>query len=111
MAKYTRAKLSYKMLAPGRIQVPGFCNDDTYLDVVSKGAQGLGIGIDPQSLQLIVSNGLIRNVPLPSGRQWTLGNYTEEFGGVQARGKRTFGICCVPSDAEDSSDGDTMVRT
>ena len=31
-------------------------------------------------------------MPLPSGKPWTLGNYTEEFGGVQARGKRTFGI-------------------
>ena len=33
----------------------------------------------------------------PSGKQWTLGNYTDEFGGTQVRGKHTFGIY-VPLD-------------
>ena len=69
----------------------------------------MDIDTDAQHLHLIVSNGLVRNVPLPSGRQWTLGSYTEEFSGVQARGKRTFGIC-VASDAEDS-DEDLAVCT
>ena len=35
---------------------------------------------------------MIRDAPLPSGVPWTLGNYVKEFGAVQARGKRTFGI-------------------
>jgi len=91
--KYRRAgRFCYKMMPPGKVQVPGFCNADTHLDVITKGARGLGIDTAPDQLSLIVSNGLIRDVPLPSGQPWTLGNYTDEFGGVQARGKRTFGI-------------------
>ena len=77
------------MVPPGKVQVPGFCNSDLYHEVVAK---GLGITVPIKNLSLIVSNGLIRDMPLPSGKPWTLGNYTEEFGGVQARGKRTFGI-------------------
>ena len=34
-------------------------------------------------MAIIISNGLIRDAPLPSGQQWTLGNYVDEFGGVQ----------------------------
>ena len=80
------------MVPPGKVQVPGFSNDDQYLEVVAKGAKGLGLTASPERLSLIVSNGLIRDAPLPSGLPWTLGNYVNEFGGVQARGKRTFGI-------------------
>ena len=53
---------------------------------------GLGIDAAPARLSLIVSKALVRDTQLPSGRPWTLGNYINEFGGVQARGKRTFGI-------------------
>ena len=74
------------MIPPGKVQVPGFSNDDQYLEVVAKGAKGLGLTISPDRLSLIVSNGLIRDAPLPSGVPWTLGNYVKEFGGVQARG-------------------------
>lgn len=82
-------------MPPGKVQVPGFCNSDRYQDVVAKGAKGLGITAPTEKLSLIISNGLIRDVPLPSGKPWTLGSYIEEFGGVQARGKRTFGIFMV----------------
>ena len=34
------------------------------------------------------------------------GNYTKEFGGVQTRGKRTFGIC-LPNDVVDEETGAT----
>ena len=92
------------MIPPGKVQVPGFSNDDQYLEVVAKGAKGLGITISPDRLSLIVSNGLIRDAPLPSGVPWTLGNYVKEFGGVQARGKRTFGIF-MPYDVDDEEAG------
>ena len=48
------------------------------MEVISKGAKGLGIDSDPFQLSLIVSNGLVRNVSLPNGQPWTLGNYTIE---------------------------------
>ena len=80
------------MMPPGKVQVPGFSNADTHQDVITKGAKGLGIDTNPGRLSLIVSHGLVRNASLPSGQPWTLGNYTNEFGGVQARGKRTFEI-------------------
>lgn len=91
------------MVPPGKVQVPGFHNNDTYIDVVTKGARGLDIDATPDRLFLIVSNGLVRDVPLPSGQPWTLGNYTDEFGGAQVRGKRTFGIY-VPIDVEEEEE-------
>jgi hypothetical protein len=100
------------MTPPREVQVPGFCCTDTHLDVVTKGATGLGIHVPPERLSLIVSNGLVVDAQLPSGQPWTLGNYTEEFGGVQAQGKRTFGIF-VPIEEEenemDSKSGDEQV--
>jgi len=53
--------------------------------------------VPTERLEMIVSNGLIRNAALPSSQPYTLGKYISEFGGVQARGKRTFGIY-VPTD-------------
>ena len=100
-AKYERSgRFSYKMIPPGKVQVPGFSNNNQYLEVVAKGAKGLGITTSPDRLSLIVSNGLICDAPLPSGAPWTLGNYVKEIGGVQARGKRTFGIF-MPYDVAD----------
>ena len=100
-AKYKRSgRFGYKMIPPGKVQVPGFCNSDLYQDVIAKGAKGLGISVSNENLSLIVSNGLIRDAPLPSGNPWTLGGYIKEFGGVQARGKRTFGIFMAFEDQE-----------
>lgn len=114
-AKYERSgRFGYKMVPPGKIQVPGFANSDTYQEVTAKGARGLGLRTSSERLHLIVSNGLIRDAPLPSGLPWTLGNYVNEFGGVQARGKRTFGIY-MPYDVVDEEDnyneGEENVRT
>ena len=68
-AKYKRSgKFGYKMVPPGKVQVPGFCNSDLYQDVITKGAKGLGIIVSNENLSLIVSNGLIRDTPLPSGK-------------------------------------------
>lgn len=91
--KYRKVgRFSYKMMPPGKVQVPGFCNTDMHRDIITNGASGLGIDASSDQLSLIVSNGLIRDAPLPNGQQWTLGNYIDEFDRVQARGKRTFGI-------------------
>ena len=89
------------MVAPGIIQISGFCDNDNYMDVVKKGANGLNIAADLSSLSLIVSNGLVTNTPLQSDNDWTLGEYTLEIGGVQSQSKKTFGIYhkeTVPSD-------------
>ena len=80
--------------------MPGFCNSDLHQDVIAKGAKGLGITVSSENLSLIVSNGLIRDIRLPSGKPWTLGGYIKEFGGVQARSKRTFGIFMAFEDEE-----------
>ena len=57
-AKYKRSgKFGYKMVPPGKMQVPGFCNSDLYQDVIAKGAKGLGITVCSENLSLIVSNG------------------------------------------------------
>ena len=49
------------MMPPGRIQVSGFCDSDSYMKVISKEAKGLNWHeIDSNSFQLspIVSNGM-----------------------------------------------------
>ena len=80
------------MVPPGKVQIPGFTDKDTHKEVIMKGAKGLGIDSPVHQLSLLISNCLVKDVSLPSGESWTLGNYTAEFGGPQARGKRTFGI-------------------
>ncbi len=93
------------MMPPGKVQVAGFSNTDTHLDVVTKGARGLCIDVTPCSLSLIVSKGLVFDNPLPSDQQWTLGGYVDEFGGPQVRGKRTFRVV-VPLEEEEEEGGE-----
>ena len=97
------------MVPPGRIQVPGFEDKDTYLDVVSKAAKGLGLDVMIHRLSLVISNSLVKDTHLPSGKPWTLGNYTKEFGGSQARAKRTFGICVSEEETDSTSDDEFEV--
>ena len=80
------------MVPPGKVQIPGSTDKDTHKEVIMKGAKGLGIDSPVHQLSLLISNYLVKDVSLPSGKSWTLGNYTAEFGGPQARGKRTFGF-------------------
>ena len=47
--------------SPGKVQVPGFSDDDTYRAVVTKVARGLGVNTNPARVSLIVSNGLVRD--------------------------------------------------
>ena len=44
-----------------------------------KGAKGLGIDIPVHQLSLLISNCLVNDVSLPSGKSWTLGNYTTVY--------------------------------
>ena len=100
-AKYERSgQFGYKKIPPGKVQVLGFSNADTYKEVIIKGVNGLGMEVSPERLSLIISNRLVLDSLLPSGLAWNLGNYTNMFGGVQARGKRTFGIF-MPYDVTD----------
>ncbi len=92
-------RFSFRMLPPGKVQIPGFADDDSHVDVIDKAAKGLGINECTQSLSLMMSSGLVKNMPLSNGKAWTLGNFVEDFGGAQARGKKTFGIC-VPDDSD-----------
>ena len=103
-AQYRRAgKFGYQMMPPGRIQISGFSDADTYCDVIKKGAKGLNVTAQPETLSLVVSNGLVTNTPLRDGREWTLGNYTLEIGGVSTRSKKTFGIYNPPKVPDDVS--------
>ena len=43
-------QFSYKMIPPGKVQVPGFSNNDQYLEAVAKEAKGLGITTSPDRL-------------------------------------------------------------
>lgn len=83
------------------IQVSGFKDSDNYSETMAKGAKGIGIEADPESLLLIVSNGLVKNAPLAGNTAWTLGGYIAEIGGMANRSKKTFGICIPEHDDED----------
>ena len=88
------------MIPPGKVQIPGFSDEDSHQEVIDKAAKGLGIdpSTDHESLTLMMSKGLVKNLPLSNGKPWTLGSFVEQLGGAQVRGKRTFGIC-VPDNA------------
>lgn len=49
----------------------------------------------------------MKDKQLSSEKPWTLGNYTNEFGGPQARAKSTFGIY-VSEQTDDSSSNDEV---
>ena len=96
------------MVPPDRIQVPGFEESDDHFTVISKAAKGLGLDAPSHYLSLVISNSLVRDRELPSWKPWTLGNYTEEFGGPQARAKRIFRIYV---EEPDSSDEEVLCHT
>lgn len=82
------------------VQVPGFRNNDTYEDVVERGARGLGL-TNLDNVQFVVSGGIVHNTPFEDGEPWTLGRYVEGIGGQAVRGKKTFGLLVLDSDEED----------
>ena len=80
------------MKAPGKVKVSGFCDTDKYANAVMKGAEGVCISTTSESLELLVSGGLVTNCTLQGGREQTLEQYTIEIGGVQIRSEKIFGI-------------------
>ena len=78
------------------MQVVGFTDGDTYTDVMSKGAQALGVKCATSDLALVCSNGVVPNIPI-CGKQWNLGDYVLYNGGTQNRSKGLL----VPIDADE----------
>lgn len=56
------------------IQVVGFRDSDTHLDVLTKGAKGLGVKCKPSLLSLVCSGGIVPDMPI-CGKSWTPGEF------------------------------------
>ena len=69
------------------MQVVGFKKEDTHYDVLVKGAKGLSLHDDVDSLSLLCSGGLVPDSPITGNIPWTLGDYIKHHGGNQNRGK------------------------
>lgn len=82
------------------MQVVGFTNDNTYQDILSRAASGLGLKCDLSLLRLLCSGGVIPDVPI-GGKPWTLGEFIRQNGGSQNRGKKSWGVD-VPIGHEDA---------
>ena len=76
----------------------GFTEADTHEEVLAKGAKGLSINCDTSELLLVCSNGIVNNLPI-LGKQWTLGEFTQQNGGTSNRSKKVWGVLC-PYDEE-----------
>ena len=85
------------------MQIPGFKDEDTYDEVVERGARGLGIK-NLENLQFVVSGVVVKNTPYENGEGWTLGGYVEGMGGQNVRGKKTFGLFIPDSDEEEEEE-------
>ena len=96
--RYRRAGFSY-VRTTTNVQIPGFRDEDSYDEVVERGARGLGLK-NLENLQFVVSGGVVKNTPSESGEEWTLGGYIEGIGGQNVRGKKTFGLFVPDSDDE-----------
>lgn len=68
------------------IRPSGFKDDDSYDDALRKAATPLLDGkVDYDDCYLVMSNARILNLPLISGKTWTLGGYLRELGGSKRR--------------------------
>lgn len=84
------------------VQVVGFTEADTLEEVLAKGAKGLDIKCDISKLLLVCSNGIVPDMPI-FGKQWTLGDFTEQNGGTSNRSKKVWGVLCpIDDETEDS---------
>ena len=89
------------------IQVVGFCDTDTYTDVLEKAAKGLGLDTDASQCTLVCSGGVVREA-LICGKQWTLGEYIKYNGGTSNRSKKVWGL--LVEEEEDDEPCFTSVR-
>ena len=72
------------------IQVVGFCDSDTYQDVLEKAAKGLGID-SYCKLSLVCSGGVVPETDI-CGNNWSLGEYIRYNGGTSNRSKKVWGV-------------------
>ena len=79
------------------IQVVGFTDNDTYEEVLYKGATGLDIKCDIANLSLVCSNGIVHNT-LILEKTWTLGEFIHQNGGTVNRSKKVWGVLCPVDD-------------
>ena len=99
-AKY-RQQLKGLRKTTANVQVVGFTDGDTHRDVLTKGANGLGVKCDINLLSLVCSSGIVPDTKI-CDHPWTLGEYIHLNGGVQNRSKKTWGIL-IPVDDEDTT--------
>ena len=59
---------------------------------MKRAMRGLDIEGELETVELIVSGGLVKDAALQDGSPWSLGGYVKEIGGSSARGKKTFGL-------------------
>ena len=97
-------------MPPGKFQVTGFSNNDSYSDVIRKAAEGLDIKSSPEKLKLIVSGGLVKNTHFQDGSEWNLGSFIKAIGGAQLRNKKTFGICVPVEELFDEMEGERVIE-
>ena len=63
--------------------------------MLQKASEGMGIRGTPEYMELVVSNCLVRDAPLPGGKPWLLGAYIQALGGAHVRSKKKFGLCAI----------------
>ena len=96
--QHNRRKLSGFSKTSPNVQVIGFTENDSYIDVLRRGVEGLGVKCDVKKLSLICSSGLVPDSPI-GGDAWTLGLYIQRNGGNQNRSKKVWGIY-IPCDID-----------
>lgn len=98
-------------MPPGKIQVTGFSNSDSYSDVIRRAAEGLDVKSSPEKLKLIVSGGLVKNTHFQDGSEWNLGGFIKAIGGAQLRNKKTFGICVPVEELYDEDECEKILES
>ena len=64
------------------MQVVGFTDKDSHIDVLRRGANGLGLKYNFDQLLLLCSGGIVMDSPIGE-KPWTLGEYIKQHGGNQ----------------------------
>lgn len=91
--------MGFKKTTPNT-QVVGFSSGDTYQEVLTRAAKGLGLQCDTSGLSLICSGGMVCNGPIGE-KPWSLGEFVEQNGGCKNRSKRVWGLY-IPVGMEDA---------
>ena len=89
-SRYRRHLIGFCKTTPN-IQIVGFSNDNSYQDVLSRAANGLGLKYDPTLLRLLCSGGVIPDAPIGIN-PWSLGEFIKQNGGNQNRSKKSWEV-------------------